>query len=78
MHSGLLDTTHLNWKLAARMRDSVNGKIEMEVGTEKLEREKVGSEMFLGKNSRVSFDQEYKNQYLNMKSGKFREYNMRH
>ena len=47
--SGLLDTTHLNWKLGARMRDSVNGKIEMEVGTEKLEREKVGSGMFLGR-----------------------------
>ena len=49
MHSGLLDTTHLNWKLGARMRDGVNGKIEMEVGTEKLEREKVGSGMFLGR-----------------------------
>ena len=49
MYSGLLDTTHLNWKLGARMRDSVNGKIEMEVGTEKFEREKVGSGMFLGR-----------------------------
>ena len=39
MYSGLLDTTHLNWKLGASMRDSVNGKIEMEVGTEKFERE---------------------------------------
>ena len=48
--SGLLDTTdHNNWKLGARMRDSVNGKIEMEVGTEKFEREKVGSGMFLGR-----------------------------
>jgi hypothetical protein len=31
------------------MRDSVNGKIEIEVGTEKFEREKVGSGMFLGR-----------------------------
>ena len=38
--SGLLDTTHHNWKLGARMRDSVNGKIEMDVGTQKLDREK--------------------------------------
>jgi hypothetical protein len=49
MYSGFLDTTHLNWKLGARMRDSVNGKIEMEVGTEKFERKKVGSGMFLGR-----------------------------
>ena len=49
MYSGLLDTTHLNWKLGARMRDSVNGKMEMEVGKEKFEREKVGSGMFLGR-----------------------------
>jgi hypothetical protein len=49
MYSGLLDTTHLNWKLGASMRDSDNGKIEMEVGTEKFEREEVGSGTFLGR-----------------------------
>ena len=51
MHSGLLDSTHHNWKLGARMGDSVNGKIEMDIGKQKLYREKVGSGMFLGRSA---------------------------